>query len=125
MDDQLKKGETLFADGRIDDAENCFLSVVEKDANNKEAHNNLGVVAIQKQDIKGAIECFTRSLELDPFYKEAIVNYTDLLGVLNQPQIAVPFLEKILEINPDDEEISQLLEDIRCIHRYASKIDID
>jgi tetratricopeptide (TPR) repeat protein len=123
MEDQLKKGETLFADGRIDDAENCFLSVVEKDANNKEAHNNLGVVAIQKQDIKGAIECFTRSLELDPFYKEAIVNYTDLLGVLNQPQIAVPFLEKILEINPDDEEISQLLKEVLDPQDYLTNKD--
>ncbi len=125
MEDQLKKGKTLFADGRIDEATEFFLSAVEKDKNNKEAYNNLGVIAIEKRDVKAAIECFSRSLEIDPFYKVALINYTDLLKKLNQLHIAIPLLEKIIEMDPNDEEIHQLLEDIRYIHRYGSKIDID
>jgi len=117
MENQLKQGETLFAEGRIDEAVEFFLSVVEKDKNNKEAYNNLGVIAIQKRDIKSAIECFARSLEIDPFYKVAIINYTDLLKVLNQSHIAIPLLEKIIEKDPNDKEIHQLLEDIRNIHQ--------
>ncbi len=105
----MEKGKTLFADGRIDEAAEFFLSAVEKDKNNKEAYNNLGVIAIEKRDVESAIECFTRSLEIDPFYKTALINYTDLLKTLNQSHIAVPLLEKILEMNPDDKEIRQLL----------------
>ncbi len=125
MEDQLKKGKTLFADGRIDEAADFFLSAVEKDKNNKEAYNNLGVIAIEKRDVNAAIECFTRSLEIDPFYRVALINYTDLLKTLNQLHIATPLLEKIIEMDPDDKEIHQLLEDIRYIHQYGSKIDID
>ncbi len=125
MEDQLKKGETLFAEGRIDEAADFFLSAVEKGKNNKEAYNNLGVVAIEKKDVKAAIECFTRSLEIDPFYKVALINYTDLLKTLNQLHVAIPLLEKIIEMDPNDKEIHQLLEDIRYIHQYGSKIDID
>ncbi len=125
MEDQLEKGKTLFADGRINEAAEFFLSAVEKDKNNKEAYNNLGVIAIQKRDVKAAIEFFARSLEIDPFYKTAIINYTDLLKTLNQSHIAVPLLEKITEMDPNDKEIHQLLEDIRNIHQYGSKIDID
>jgi glycosyltransferase involved in cell wall biosynthesis len=124
MDDQLKKGETLFADGRIDDAENCFLSVVEKDANNKEAHNNLGVVAIQKKDLNGAIDYFTRSLKIDPFYKVAVINYTDLLKTLNQLHIAVPLLEKFVEQDPQDEEITRLLKNIRSSFKGRAKVSV-
>jgi len=113
MEDQLKQGETLFAEGRIDEAAEFFLSAVEKGENNKEAYNNLGVIAIEKRDVKAAIECFTRSLEIDPFYKDALINYTDLLKTLNQSHIAVPLLEKIAEINPDDEEILELLRDVQ------------
>ncbi len=116
IENNLKKGETLFADGRIDEAAEFFLSAVEKDKNNKEAYNNLGVIAIEKKDIKAAIEFFARSLEIDPFYKTAIINYTDLLITLKQPHIVVPLLEKIIEIDPNDKEIHQLLEDIRNIH---------
>ncbi len=125
MEDQLKQGETLFAEGRIDEAAEFFLSAAEKGENNKEAYNNLGVIAIQKKDVKAAIECFTRSLEIDPFYKSALINYTDLLKALNQLHIAAPLLEKIIEKDPNDKEIHQLLEDIRYIHQYGSKIDID
>ena len=122
---EIKKGELLYEEGKIDEAAEFFLSAVEKDKNNKEAYNNLGVIAIEKRDVKAAIECFTRSLEIDPFYKAALINYTDLLKTLNQSHIAIPLLEKIIEIDPNDKEIHQLLEDIRYIHRYGSKIDID
>jgi tetratricopeptide (TPR) repeat protein len=125
MENQLKQGETLFAEGRIDEAAEFFLSAVEKDRNNKEAYNNLGVIAIEKRDVESAIECFTRSLEIDPFYKDALINYTDLLKALNQLHIAAPLLEKIIEKDPNDKEIHQLLEDIRCIHQHGSNIDID
>ncbi|MFQ5786373.1 MAG: tetratricopeptide repeat protein, partial [Thermodesulfobacteriota bacterium] len=79
LENDLKEGETLFAEGRFDEAEEFFLSVVEKDKNNKEAYNNIGVLAIQKEDVKSAIEHFSRSLEIDPFYKTAFKNFTDLL----------------------------------------------
>ncbi len=124
MNNKLNEGETLFSENRIEEAEECFLSVVESDLNNKEAYNNLGVIAFQREDTEKAIDYFTRSLEIDPFYRDAIVNYANLLRTLNQLQIAVPLLEKIAEINPDDKEIIQLLEEIRSTPQSRSKIAI-
>jgi len=48
MKNKLKEGETLFADGKIDEAEKYFLSLVESDSDCKEAYNNLGVIAFQR-----------------------------------------------------------------------------
>ena len=124
MNNKLKEGETLFSDGKIDEAENCFLSVAESDSDRKKAYNNLGVIAFQKDDREKAIDYFTRSLEIDPLFKDAVLNYTSLLRTLNQIHIAVPLLEKIAEINPADEEITQLLEDIRSIAQSRLKIAI-
>ena len=124
MNNKLKEGETLFADGEVEEAEKCFLSVIDKDSNSKVAYNNLGVVAIEKKDVKSAVDYFTRSLEIDPFYKDAIINYTDLLRMLNQHHIALPLLEKIVEKNPNDKEIVQLLEGMRPISQYRSKIAV-
>ncbi len=84
MDNKLKEGETFFANGKMEEAEECFLSVIEKDTHNKVAYNNLGVVAIQKGDVKTAVEYYTKSLEIDHLYKDAIENYTDLIRTLNQ-----------------------------------------
>ncbi len=124
MNNKLKEGETLFADGKVEEAERCFLSAVENGSDRKEAFNNLGVIAFQKDDKGKAIEYFTRSLKIDPLYRDAVLNYTSLLRTLNQLYIAVPLLEKITETNPADEEITQLLEDIRSIAQSRLKIAI-
>jgi len=112
MENDLSRGEKLFTDGRIEDAEDQFLSIVEKDSKSKEAYNNLGVIAFQKNDMKSAIDYFSRSLEIDYSYKDAVFNYVDVLRTLNQSQIALPLLEKIVEKNPNDREIKQLLDEI-------------
>ena len=112
MDNKLNEGETLFADGKIDEAEACFLSLVESDSYCKEAYNNLGVIAFQKDDKEKAIDYFTRALEIDPLYKDTIINYTNLLRELDQLPIAIPLLEKIAELNPDDKEIALLKSDL-------------
>jgi len=116
MNNTLSNGETLFADGKIDEAEKCFLSLVENDSECKEAYNNLGVIAFQNDDKEKAIDYFTRSLEIDPLYRDAIVNYTNLLRSLNLLPIAIPLLEKVAELNPEDKEVTQLLDEISHLH---------
>ena len=112
MSNKLNEGETLFADGKIDEAEACFLSLVESGYYCKEAYNNLGVIAFQKNDKEKAIDYFTKALEIDPLYKDTIINYTNLLRELDQLPIAIPLLEKIAQLNPDDKEITRLKSDI-------------
>ncbi len=121
MNNTLSNGETLFADGKIDEAENCFLSIVESHPDSKEAYNNLGVIAFQNEDNEKAIDYFAKSLEIDPFYRDTIVNYTNLLRSLDQAPIAIPLLEKVAELNPDDNEIKQLLEESRHLHTTNTK----
>jgi len=83
MEDKIKQGEALFAEGKIEQAEKWFLNILEKEPQNKEAFNNLGVIAFQCQQINKAIEYFNESLEIDPFYKESVLNYSHLLKELN------------------------------------------
>jgi tetratricopeptide (TPR) repeat protein len=115
MDNKLNEGEALFADGKIDEAETCFLSLVESGYYCKEAYNNLGVIAFQKDDKENAIDYFTKALEIDPLYKDTIINYTNLLRSLDQLPIAIPLLEKVAQLNPDDEEIAHLKSDLSSL----------
>ena len=43
MEDKLKQGEALFAEGKVEEAEKCFLNFLEKNSEDVEALNNLGV----------------------------------------------------------------------------------
>ena len=107
----IKGGETLFAEGKIEEAEKCFLSIIEKDPGNKEAYNNLGVIAFQRQDIEKAVDYFSKSLETDPFYRSAVLNFCGVMRELGQLHKTLPFLEKIIVKYPDDKELNWLLEE--------------
>lgn len=113
MDDKLIEGEELCNAGKYEEAEKVFLSIVEEDPENNAAFNNLGVLAFKKGNTKDAINYFTRSLGINPLHKDTIVNYTDLLKSLNQAHIAIPYLEKLIEVDPEDDDLKNLLETLR------------
>ena len=120
----LNEGEALFASGKVLEAEQLFLALIEKDQNRKEAYNNLGAIAFQRNDPKSAIDYFTMSLEIDPFYKDAIINYTDLLKTLDQAHLSLPLLEKINDNEPTDKEITNILEELRSNNSNRSKVAV-
>ena len=124
MKDELRQGETFFADGRIEEAEKCFLNILEQDSQNKEALNNLGVIAFHGQKIERAIDYFDRSLKLDPFYKEAVLNYAYLLKELGLLHEASPYLYKIIDEFPNDIDLIQILNEIEMAKKPRKKIAV-
>ncbi|MCP4267817.1 MAG: glycosyltransferase [Candidatus Brocadiaceae bacterium] len=120
----LKEGERLFAEGKILEAKQLFIALIDKGQNCREAYNNLGVIEFQQNDKKSSIEYFTKALEIDPFYKDAIMNYADLLRSMNQLSIAKPIVEKVAERYQDDEELINLLNSISSPKLVRTKIAI-
>jgi tetratricopeptide (TPR) repeat protein len=113
MQNKLKQGEALFAEGKVEEAEKCFLEILNEYPENKEAYNNLGVIAFQKQDTEQAIQHLTMSLEIDLFYKDAILNYCNVLRSLNLAHEATPILEKAIERFPDDPQVKRLWDEVQ------------
>ena len=124
MEDKLKQGEAHFAEGKIEEAEKCFLEILNEDPKNKEAYNNLGVISFQRQDFEQALGYLTKVLEIDPFHKDAILNYSALLKSTNRFYDSAPILEKAIERFPDDQEISRLLSEVRQMRRPRTKIAV-
>ena len=124
MHDLMKQGESFFSQGKIVEAERCFLDTLEQDSQNKVAYNNLGVISFQAQKIDKAIDYFNKSLKIDPFYKDAILNYSSLLRELNLFYKAIPFLEKIIVRYPDDNEFKRLLDEAYAVSSSKKKITI-
>jgi len=107
----LKEGKLLFAEGKLEKAEKCFLQALKEDPNNKEAYNNVGVIAFQKGDMKKAVDFFTSSLQIDPFYRDAVLNFSAVISKLSQFPEFIPYLEKLIEKYPSDSQISRLLKE--------------
>ena len=91
-------------------AEEIFLEIQKSDPQNVEALNNLGIIAFIREDNDNSIEYFTSALEIDPYYKDAIINLSALFKKLNLPHEAAPYLEKAHERYPFDERLKEIFE---------------
>lgn len=111
MKDLIKKGEDLFSAGRIVEAEQVFNSIIERDFRSNEAHNNLGVIACQKGEIERAIDCFTRALQIDPDYRDALFNIADLLRKLGKISELAPFMREMAKAHELDSELLSLFKE--------------
>lgn len=120
MENKLKQGEAFFAEGKLDEAERCFLEILNENPKNKEAYNNLGVISFKRQDFEPALEYFTKALEIDPFHKDAILNYSALLKSANRFYDSAPILEKAIERFPDDPQVKYLCDEVQSQEHLPS-----
>lgn len=106
----IEKAEELFNDGKQSEARYLLMSILEQEPDNVEAHNNLGVVLYVDKDIEGGLVHLERAISLNPFYRDAIINYVEILESTSELQRAIPALKKYCEEHPDDQEMTGLLE---------------
>ncbi len=97
---KLEEGESLYAEGRLEEAESCFLSVIEEDSTNKVAYNNMGVIACRMNDVEKAFDYFVMSLREDPYFEDAITNLFDLLRALDCIHIEASCIVDDTEFDP-------------------------
>ena len=110
----IEKGELLFKQGKFGEAENQFLLAVEHDPENKEAHNNLGVIAFSELNHEKAILHFKKAIEIDPLYLDALLNLGDVLRITNALAEGLPVIAKALEYDPQNLELYKLAKEIEA-----------
>ena len=123
MMDQLKRAEELFNQGKRREAKYMLLSILEQEPNNAEAHNNMGVILFEEGIRDRALHHLQQALSINPFHKDAIVNYVNALRPAGQVSKAATLLQRYVETYPDDMEISAVLEEA-LISKSGSDIKI-
>lgn len=112
----LNEGIGLFQKGNYDSAIRKYSEALKIDSGNSIGHNLLGMAYRFKFNQTGAqefkekeIESFKKAIELDPKYWVAYKNLSASLYYQNRKKEAVPYLEKALDLQPNDPEKSILL----------------
>ncbi|MFZ5758408.1 MAG: tetratricopeptide repeat protein [Thermodesulfobacteriota bacterium] len=73
------KGEELFGEGRIAEAEALFVRAIALDPGCATAYNNLGVLHYHRAEYDEALRCFRKTLEIAPEDGAALENIGELL----------------------------------------------
>jgi tetratricopeptide (TPR) repeat protein len=113
----FNEGAQLFEQGRYDDAIEKYLEGLKKDPDNHVGYNLLGMAYRFKFNQLGAqkyrdkeIESFKKAIELEPDYWVAYKNIAASLYYQGKKKDAVPYLEKALELQPNDPEKDLILQ---------------
>jgi glycosyltransferase involved in cell wall biosynthesis len=105
MEDKLKQGEALFAEGKIEEAEKCFLYLLNENSEDPEVLNNLGVVSYLGGNFEGSEDYLLKAIAVKEDYLDALQNIADLYKSTNRWKEAAIQLEKYITIDNQDHNI--------------------
>jgi tetratricopeptide (TPR) repeat protein len=119
---------------KIDVALGAFKAGIEQEPNNKYYKYNYGVLLLGANDFAGAEEQFSKAIEIDPNYENAIYNLAvtyvkwgaSIQKVAEEKgeesdeakqkyQVALPYLEKVVQMRPEESLIWELLGKVHTI----------
>jgi hypothetical protein len=103
--DWIRQGEEWFAQGRLDQARECFGAALKEQPQDPVALNDLAVVALAEGDAGQAEDLWRRAVAADPGYLEARVNLADALAARDAWDEAVPHLEAVHARMPDSVDL--------------------
>jgi tetratricopeptide (TPR) repeat protein len=116
-------GENLIREGMMDKALDVFNQILCDDSQNFRAYNNLGLLAWYAGEDQLAWEHFTKSIEINPLYMDALINAFDASLKLKKIDDFRVYLDKVFEIDPQNKEAGKLLTQI--IERSDSIYDVN
>jgi len=124
----LTLSNSYIGANKIDIALTAFKAGIEQDPGNKFYKYNYGVLLLGANDFAGAEEQFSKAIEIDPDYENAIYNLAvtyvkwgasiqkaaEEKGVSSEEakqkyQAALPYLEKVVQMRPEEAPIWELL----------------
>jgi protein O-GlcNAc transferase len=101
----IDEGHAHEADGRIDEAMQCYLEAIRLAPQHARAHLNHGNALLAKGDLKGALDAFKTAIKLKPDYAGAYYNMGNALLGNRQMDEAASNYRRALEIEPGYAEV--------------------
>jgi len=101
----IEAGHVLEAEGRLDEAMQCYMDAIRLAPNPARAHLNRGNVLLLKGDLSGALDAFNTAIKCKPDYAGAYYNIGNALLGNKQFDEAAASYRRALEIQPDYAEV--------------------
>lgn len=99
----------LKNEAKIDKALDIVNKIIEEEPNHALAHFLKGDVLRQKEDFKEAVNEYIYTTQLNPYCADAYYNIAKILELLDNPDIALDYYKMAYQINPNDEEIKDII----------------
>lgn len=98
----LREATSLHLEGRFDEAENIYRSLLTGNELSAAVHNNLAFLLSQQGKYEEAIAEYQRAIAVDPGYATAYANFGQTLLILGRYDECGEMLLKAFELDPSD-----------------------
>ena len=98
---KLNQGMALHRQGKLADAERCYVEVLQQRPDDFGALHLLGMIARQTRRTERAVELIKRAIGLNPNVAEAHNNLGNALRDLKRPAEALASYDKAIVLKPD------------------------
>lgn len=105
MKNPIKQGEALFAEGKIEEVEKCFLDFLDQNPEDAEAFNNLGVIHHTRGNVQEAEGYFLKAVEAKEDYPDFLLSLSNLYQNAKRWEEGAIQLEKYITIDNQDHNI--------------------
>ena len=102
----MEKGDTAGAT-------TLFHALVQRQPDNPEVHYYYGVTLSFQRDLTGALREFDAAIRLDPGYAQSYYGAYYTLGQAGQVERALGYLQRLLEVNPAEQQAQGILQRMR------------
>jgi tetratricopeptide (TPR) repeat protein len=109
MKNEINIGEKLFNTGKLKDAENYFLNLNNDNPKKPEILNNIGAIYFRQNKIEKSLEYICKALQLNPYYRNALVNLSIVLKNASKNFDTKSIVEQYLKKFPFDKKIKKYL----------------
>ena len=120
IESQIRKGEALFSEGKLEEAERCFLNLLDNNPADSEILNNVGVIHYTRGNLEEAETFFFRAIAAEDEYQEALINLANLYENSKRWEDAARYYEKCASINDQDPNLFNQLGRV-----YLEKGDVE
>jgi tetratricopeptide (TPR) repeat protein len=118
----LQQGIAAHKEGKLQEAENLYRTILQTQPTNPYANHNLGVLAVSMNKPEVALPFLESALEVNPNIEQFWISYIDALIKVNQFDIGRQALEKAKKAGFDGEKLNALeVLLIRKIQEQASE----
>jgi Flp pilus assembly protein TadD len=105
MHPEVERAEALYLDGKADEARNCLQAVLNDDASNTEALNDLGVICFQQGQLDEAWGYFEKAFQADPTTIGPLVNLGSISFSRGQYEQALQWYQRAIDLDASNHEV--------------------
>ena len=123
IDEALQRATTAHKEGKLQDAESLYRTILESQPANADANHNMGLIAIAVNKVEAALPFFKIALDAMPSIEQFWLSYIDALVKNNQLKDAKQTVERAKKGGMDANNMEALLiqpkpmEEIRILYK--------